>query len=274
MTSIWQSPPFAKTDGKPKGTFEMGLTPIGLDLWLTPAHAHPRMAEKLRCLSDASKTTYRAADDRLADVHAAEEEVSSQVALFAESPLPEQMDSKLVAACHVVFDDLCIIDRKPISPMLISGCVASPSYWRLEDKVGRPISEVHAPVVGLNEKLGARINEFFQRLPDERLFERRNWFVHTSEALHQNDSEPEEDFQSSALILRSERQTLRAFGRWVCFSIAVSTHPLSQMTAVPGAVDSLSRALDQLDGEELEHFGGSHKREAILARLRERAPTL
>ncbi|MCR9279792.1 MAG: DUF3445 domain-containing protein [Pseudomonadaceae bacterium] len=266
MSSIWRNPPFTKRDGKPKATFEMGLSPVELNSWLSPASDHPRMAEKLANLSDISKVTYHAARQHLGDVQHAEVVVSRAVMDFA-GEVGHKSDSPLVAASHRVFDDLCILDRDASSPVLISGCVASPSYWRLEDKIGRPIRDVHAPAVGLNEKLGRRIDEFIRRLPDDRLFERRNWFVHTSDALYQHDPQPQEDFRSDPLFLRSERQTLRGFGRWVCFSIAVSTHPLAELDDNPVAAVALRQALSHLSEAELEHFGGFEKRRAILARL-------
>lgn len=266
MTSIWQTPPFARRDGKPKGTYDVGLAPIGFEHWLTIANEHPRMAEKLSCLADKNAVTYLAARELEADVRLAEQEISKRVNQFSQTPMPAA-PSPLVRACHTVFDDLCILDRNAPSPVLISGCVASPSYWRLQDKIGRPMREVHAPAVGLNDNLGARIDEFIRRLPDERLFERRNWFIHTSEALYQGDPDPIEDFISGPLFLRSERQTLRGFGRWVCFSISVSTHPLADIAAFPEALDTLTRAMALLSDDELEHFGGVEKQQAILARL-------
>ncbi len=244
----------------------MGLTPAEPTRWLTIARASERMEEKLSCLANVTRVSYLAADEHANSVRLAERAISVEVERFTSSVQPESA-SPLVAACHTVYDDLCIIDRGLHSPTLISGCVASPSYWRLADKVGRPLREVHAPARGLNEKLGTRIDDFFQRLPDERIFERRNWFIHTSERLYQDNPEPVEDFLGDPLYLRSERQTLRAFGRWVCFSIAVSTHPLTDIAHHSQALKTLTRALEGLSDNELEHFGGMDKRQAIMTRL-------
>jgi hypothetical protein len=58
-----------------------------------------------------------------------------------------------------------------------------PSYWRLAEKIGRTLHGIHDPVPTLNEKLGATMIQFFNRLPEAAVFERRVWLVHIDDQL-------------------------------------------------------------------------------------------
>lgn len=248
---FWLSLPLASAG------YRMGLSPT--DRWLTPATAGDR-ARKQRLLN-ARASDVLACCDGYAE-QAAKACIDIGLALNQRST-----DAGLVELALSVRDDLCIVDRTR-TPTLIAACVCSPSYWCLADKIGQPIRAVHGDVPGMNEALGERIDSFFQRLPNDRVFERRNWFIHTSSERFQPDDDIVEDFQREPLFLRSERQTLRAFGSVVLFSIDVEIAPLAEIRRFPTQLSALLGALDALAGNELEHFGGEEKRQAIENLLR------
>ena len=45
--------------------------------------------------------------------------------------------------------------------VLKAGFLAFPAHWSLADKMDRPIETIHAPVPGLNDRLGNHIGRFF-----------------------------------------------------------------------------------------------------------------
>lgn len=161
------------------------------------------------------------------------EEVRSLVAAAGFAPDPG-VDDPLEAAARVVQEDLCLLRRRHDRWHLDAAVVCFPSRWRLADKIGRPLVEVHEPVDGYRADLDRRVETFFDRLGSRPVL-RRNWFVHPDGALHQPDAPavdpivPSESAMAE-LHLRSERQTLRALpSGWVLFTIRIQHAPLGEV---------------------------------------------
>ncbi len=137
----------------------------------------------------------------------------------------------IVVASLQVPDDLCLMQRFNDVYRLTAACVCSPSYWRLAEKIGRTLDGIHDPVPTLNDKLSVKMAQFFTRLPEAAIFERRNWLMHTNPALYQPVSEAWDEVTSDSvrqLVVRSERQTLRRLDSdSVMFTIRVTCHPLA-----------------------------------------------
>lgn len=70
--------------------------------------------------------------------------------------------------------------------VLQAGCVCFPSSWHPEEKIGRPLSEIHDPVPGLNAKLGDRISQFLSRIKPDIGWGRANWGLSRSHELNQH----------------------------------------------------------------------------------------
>ena len=58
---------------------------------------------------------------------------------------------------------------------VVAGCVCFPSYWRLTDKIGIPIEDVHDPVPGLNPSLGPAIHRYLSQMKAGGCWFRANW---------------------------------------------------------------------------------------------------
>ena len=175
-----------------------------------------------------------------------------------------------VALC--VAGDICLLDVAD-QQRLIAGCVCAPSYWRLQDKLGRPLWEVHAPVDGMNEKIGVNINRFISRMPVAQAFCRSNWSLHGDAELFHCDTEimlkaPVEDW-----FVRSERQSLcKLSARYLLFSIDVRCEPLADLVHFADAGADLLKSLDRMSAPEIAYFGGleKHHRLAEYARAMSR----
>ncbi|MFN3217964.1 MAG: heme-dependent oxidative N-demethylase family protein [Acidimicrobiales bacterium] len=168
-------------------------------------------------------------------------------------------------------EDLCLLRRRDDGWYLEAASLCFPSRWRLADKIGRHITEVHGPVHGYAEHLASKIDLLFDRLTDRPVW-RRNWFLYADPALFQPSSPVDGDPIIEAarvledVVVRSERQTLRRLpdddcgGRWVLFTIRVQQAPLAAFCGdvTDGGdrrLDALDRYLDGADPGSLEHRG-------------------
>lgn len=134
-------------------------------------------------------------------------------------------------AGHAVQEDLLLVEKVGDAWVFTAGCVCFPSRWSFLSKIGRPMREIHAPVPGLNEKLGLPIERFFDKLKPGRIVLRMNSTIMDSPVLFQpgvgakklgtdaNGSQTKAGVSHSEtidvsnagdrLLLRMERQTLR-----------------------------------------------------------------
>ena len=88
-----------------------------------------------------------------------------------------------------------------------------PSSWRLVDKIGKPMAQVHAPVPGFQDgtRPARMIERLFTHMRPTQPMERMNWSIvetnelHTPNA-HERSINIQQNWQS--LWLRVERQTL------------------------------------------------------------------
>jgi hypothetical protein len=86
-------------------------------------------------------------------------------------------------AGRLVAEDLCLLVEDDGGWVLGAGSVCFPSHWRLTEKLGRPVAEVHAPVPHYQAELATRVDRFLSRLGVGRAAWRRNWSIHTDDRL-------------------------------------------------------------------------------------------
>ena len=264
VQAFWQNPPWQQAGG-----YRLGISPLSLDLWCPRQIELGERQRKQELLRTESQTVCAAEPDSLA----AQQQVMTW--LSSKHSLP-QLDSAVDAAstaasvvplvrCALgVPEDFCIITRAGSEYRLSAACVCAPSYWHLPSKMGLPLSQVHAPVAGLNEKIGPRINEFMQRLPHQRLFGRRNWFIHASHELFQPNADAEHNQATHdidgdhlrSMVVRSETQTLRRIDDDnILFTILVNCYPLRQLEDYPSAAQAMQESIASFNADEYEEFG-------------------
>jgi dimethylamine monooxygenase subunit A len=236
-----------------RGGYRMGLRPVAAAEWLSEPISPSERARKAALIQRNRPTVFAA----LADTDAAQARTLDFVRTRAGVPVEGDAIAlqPLARAALAVPDDLCLMRSDDGHYRLVAACVCSPSYWSLAEKIGGTLADVHAPVPGLQAKLGARMAAFLQRLPADTIFERRNWFLHL-------DDEPfhpaSEDWSAVAecldprlLVMRSERQTLaRVADDLVLFTIRVTCRPFAEIAGFPAAARDLLDALDSLGEDE------------------------
>ncbi len=192
-------------------------------------------------------------------------------------PLPED---PMQTAARLVQDDLAIMIEKPDGQYyLLAGAILLPGFWRLEDKYGMPLSEIHTSgdVPQFREKLEKGMMNFFRRLKPEELVARNNYFLQVDEDLawsHSIGSEDSPDISWNTAeknraiehhFFRSERQTLRRLPKsgGVVFTIRTYFHPVTEIAQeeyVPGRLASAIRSW----GDDVSRYKGKEKYEGVL----------
>lgn len=165
-------------------------------------------------------------------------------------------------AARLVQEDLAIM--LPPNPQegkkgwwLAAASVAFPSRWNLKEKFGNPMSEIHAPVPFYDIYLENPVDKFFDFMPVERIFSRRNWSIHDTPTLFQDGSEDNKhsvinlENAGEKLWLRVERQTLRKISETgaILFTIRIHLRKLKEIVVIEGVAERLSAALQALPNE-------------------------
>jgi hypothetical protein len=167
----------------------------------------------------------------------------------------------LDAAARLVQEDLNIVAGE--GNQLVAAAVCAPSYWRVAEKVGRPMLDVHGPVAHYADELAAKVDRFLERLPADRLAWRRNWSIHDDPMLFlpAETSRRAVDERDVAwrLWLRSERQTLRRLPGTgaILFTIRTQQTMVGSLATRP---DVAGRVASSIRGwsPELAAYKGAH----------------
>lgn len=166
----------------------------------------------------------------------------------------------LDAAGRLVQEDLCLMVLRDGAPHLDAASLCFPSYWRLADKLARPMAAVHAPVAHYGTELATKVDTFLQRLRPDRPVWRRNWSVHDDPSYFLPGPTPLRDVvPPEGLYLRSERQTLRRLTRAdaVLFTIRTQQVPLAVLAERPDVAHRLAEAIGHWS-PELAAYKGEH----------------
>jgi hypothetical protein len=168
------------------------------------------------------------------------------------------------AASRVAQEDFCVMVRHDDGWRLAAACVCFPSRWRLADKVGRSLRDIHGPVPGFEEDLSRQTSTFFDRLAASRPVWRLNWtIIETPElslpspAARRGGADLRGDLGNS-LWFRVERQTLRRLEQSGSVAFTIRTHvtPLGTLVADrPELVEPLRETLAALPDDFVAYKG-------------------
>ena len=270
---FWIDPPWA--DGE--GGYRMALRPIATQRWCSTPITPDQQSAKLDLLRHNFAAVVQTSEGSLPAQHLLEHAVAARQPQRPPDWSPSEPQRRaagpLVVSALRVPADLCLLqDRGDGDYVLTAGCVTAPSYWRLADKIGRTLLDIHRPVPGLTQALGARMNAFFAGLPERRCFERRNWFIHESPELFQPTPEARRQLNTAAqalkLVVRSETQTLRRLDqRTLVFTIEVQCHALKHIQNHPHAATTLLAAIRSRNADERLAAGQSMWETAVCELL-------
>jgi hypothetical protein len=163
---------------------------------------------------------------------------------------------ELELAGRLVQEDLCLVRPDPDGPVLIAAILCFPSRWRLHEKIGRTLADVHGPVPLYGDRLARPVDRFMAQLRPGKLVQRLNWSLLDDPALFQPvrkaDARSNAAFTmgnvASRVFLRVERQTLSLLPNSgsVLFGIHVHVYPVDRVAARPDIAARLAEAIRAL----------------------------
>ncbi|KAK5138054.1 hypothetical protein LTR08_005852 [Meristemomyces frigidus] len=174
---------------------------------------------------------------------------------------------------RLVQDDLAIMfEREDGQYYLLAGAVLLAGFWRLEDKLGMPLSEIHTSgnVPGYKAKLEKGMVNFFRRVKPEAAVQRNNYFMQVDDELAWSSSIGSEDATAGVgwatadqdrviakHFFRSERQSLRRLPRsgGVVFTIRTYFEPVTGIAAEAGVPGRLASAVRSWGGDVARYKG-------------------
>ncbi|KAH8727814.1 hypothetical protein GQ44DRAFT_610523 [Phaeosphaeriaceae sp. PMI808] len=194
-----------------------------------------------------------------------------------ERPLKED---PMQMAARMVQDDLAImLEKEDGEYYLLAGSILLAGFWRLEDKFGMPLSEIHTSgdVPGFKNKLEKGMKNFFRRIQPQTAVLRNNYFIQVDDKLAWSESIGPEDGErigwSSAEKnkaishhrFRSERQSLRRLPRTggVVFTIRTYFHPVTEICEEPYVPGRLASAIRSW-GDDVSKYKGRENYQDVL----------
>lgn len=247
---------------------KMGTRALGDRPWLLVDEKAPiELARRAELLDQRRDEVLQTPDE----ARAAADELLSMVAAegvpVGGSPEAHPLDR----LGRSVQEDLCLLRRGDEEWELGAGVLCFPSNWRLVDKIGRPLREVHGPTAGYDPVLADRVTNLLDRLGDQTVL-RRNWFVYASDELFQPDRRSMDvvvpaDRCLDEMVIRSERQTLRRLPEtgWIVFTIRIQHEPIGVFVSEPERRERLRTYLSHAPEADVSHRGVSPQQAAALA---------
>ena len=158
----------------------------------------------------------------------------------------------LAEAARAGWEDLCVLQPGDDGQYrLTAAAVGFPTDWRLADKIGRPLTAIHAPIHHYADQLAAGVDHLFRTLRAGPIFGRANWFIVADDAWRYLPADdPATRFAhvtaanaGETLFVRCERQTLRRLPGTgaVLFTIGIAVARLGALSAaaVRGVADGI-----------------------------------
>lgn len=257
---IWPSGP---DHLPPPGLMRMGLRPLmDAPIFLPALASDDRLKLKRRLWAREGRRVLDfepGTADALAELRAFVETQTGKAVSAAVPPLP--------AAGLAVGEDLCLLQEQADGTYrLTAGAVFFPAGWRLDEKLGKSLGGVHAPVPGFAEQLLTPTERVFQNITPEAPLTRDNWGITESLDLFRPGGHAPAE---GPLYLRTERQTLSRLPETgaVLFAIGTFMAPLKEVVAQqPAWADYL---LGMLEAGEADHlaYKGLKMREAQIRDL-------
>ena len=290
-------------DGKPFA-LRMGLQPLPPDQWIEIDAAYAAQLAKKRDLlatrhadvvaalpesRPASEEALQLLLDHLRAYHSGRFAFAGgklrNIATGEEWDIAHSSLHPLEQAGRLVQEDFCILqsDDKTLGETyrLTAGVVCFPSNWKLSDKIGKKLADVHGPVPGYAEKLASPVDRFFKNLSADTIMWRANWLIHATAELFQAGHKL--DAATAAAItpanageklwLRIERQTLRRLPASGAVLFTIRTHVTQLCEAIRDAKSArdLATAVRTMPDDVARYRSMSAFRAALLGWLAVRA---
>jgi hypothetical protein len=275
--SARSQPQYFPVDGKP-WRLAMGLRPLTVDRWIeVDDRREVELQQKSKLINNERSTVVATLPSSLEAQEELEGLVSKNLEEFHPGLRVDLLQDRdpIVRASASIQEDCCILEFNDSEWVLTAACVCFPSRWALTEKIGRDLTEIHAPVPRYDTTLASPVDAFFDRLQPGQPKWRLNWTVLDTDELHlPTDSahrRPELLPDLGDLTIRVERQTLRKMEQSgaVVFTIRNYTTPLSVMCKDNGARVALLETLKTVQPDVAVYKGWTSLLEPLITWLQE-----
>ncbi|KND90838.1 hypothetical protein TOPH_04657 [Tolypocladium ophioglossoides CBS 100239] len=263
----------------PKYNVTMGLRSVPPIEWIELDNHYPKYhADKARRLLERSEKCVKTAPE----AYPAAMELLQELTDYLPNRYPSLYKRTAVGIDNLWSGESLNITEVPLreDPMamcarlpdgqyrLLAGAILLAGFWRLSDKFGMTLSNIHTSgdVPHFKEKLESGMMKFFQRLRCDTFYARNNYFIQVDDELPWSPSIGGEDEpvvswgtaeRHKAIdhhFFRAERQTLRRLPKTgaICFTIRTYFMPITEVAeedCVPGRLASAVRSWDDWVGE-------------------------
>lgn len=156
-------------------------------------------------LQEYKKDLFEVKDDKIINLH---DNAIYKPSEFAACPL------ELIS--YLVVDDYCLLKNNGDDYKLVAASICAPTWWELSEKMGKPLTAIHAPIENLEQTIGRMIRHFLRNLSKGEFYQRSNWFLSTNPefCVFPNQVKSVKKFSAITqdnieehLYLRTERQT-------------------------------------------------------------------
>lgn len=200
-----------------------GIQPVAPGDWLRLDEAFAgQMAERDRLIRDCPQVVHallpeaEAPAQELLDLVLAE---LPQLGGYAIGPhevirpdgvaVPLDRSAPLLTLGRLVQEDFALHTRQGAEHALTGAILCFPASWTLAEKLGRPLTGIHAPVAVYDAGVAARVQRLFDAIRPGQPLWRANALLYQDPALHQPRRENERRPKPAERnYLRSERQCL------------------------------------------------------------------
>lgn len=184
-------------------------------------------------------------------------------------------DAPLATIGQLVTEDFCLLQKPGAEDeyRLVAAVLCFPAYWSLTEKLGKPLTSIHAPVPAYNGRLAQRVNRVFDALRSDAPVQRFNWGLTDTPELYAppdvREGWPTQP-RDAPLYLRSERQTLRRLPKTgaIAFSIRTTLSPLAGISE--RTAEHVASMLADYDDAMLAYKGGTEIAQRARATLASR----
>lgn len=284
-------------DGSSK-LFTIGLKPLDLADWIEcDGNLRAYLDEKDRLMTRVPREVFAAlpgsedaqdealmllADhlpERYPDIYHRMGPQIDVVPAFRRLRLDDPLMPRLLLASGLVQEDLVILQKRDDGWTVTAGALAFPSSWRLSDKLGKPMHDVHGPVPDFNAgtRNAMMIERMFDNLKADTPVMRWNWSLYGDDVLHHPEAGNGgrrfgEGEIAEHVYLRVERQTLRKVPQSdaILFTIRIYVDPLEALDSQaegPAIAQALIEQVHALTPEQLEYKGLSVEKDSVIRRL-------
>lgn len=222
-----------------------GIAPLAADGWLIEDEAFAgQMGERDRLISVMPERVFA---DAGAAPEAKQEVLDEVLRLLRSRPSykvnPREVirpdgvvvplgGDPLLNAAQLVQEDLCLHERRGDEHVLTAAVLCFPASWTLAEKIGRPLSGVHATVDEYTADISKRVQRLFDGIQPGRPVWRYNLLQYVRPDLYQPRSEADvrdvdEDYGSGAYT-RTEHQALVRMPKSGAVLFAIHTYVMKQ----------------------------------------------